>query len=78
MPLYEVQHSVLLDKPQRDELAQTITRIHTRKFVTPSLFVNVRFTDVSGEHNYIAGTEASNEVPVSLYHNGILTAFCCY
>ncbi|KAL4778643.1 hypothetical protein BJX76DRAFT_128293 [Aspergillus varians] len=57
MPLYEVHHCTPLDKSQRDNLAEAITHIHTRKFVTPGLFVNVRFVDVSAEHNYIAGKE---------------------
>lgn len=57
MPLYTIEHSIPLDKPQRDALAQTITHIHTRKFTTPSLFVNVQFVDSTGQCNYIAGKE---------------------
>ncbi|KAI9039041.1 uncharacterized protein KD926_010025 [Aspergillus affinis] len=45
MPLYTIEHSIPLSKPQRDALAQSITHIHTRKFTTPSLFVNVQFVD---------------------------------
>ncbi|XRM42883.1 hypothetical protein ABZX51_006093 [Aspergillus tubingensis] len=57
MPLYEIEHSIPLDKSQRDELAQAITHIHTRKFATPSLFVNIRFIDANSQHNYVAGKE---------------------
>lgn len=60
MPLYEIEHSIPLDKSQRDELAQAITHIHTRKFATPSLFVNIRFIDANSQHNYVAGKEVSN------------------
>ncbi|KAL2848857.1 hypothetical protein BJY01DRAFT_246233 [Aspergillus pseudoustus] len=55
MPLYEIHHSAPLTDSERDSLAQSITHLHTRKFTTPSLFVNVRFIDASAEHNYIAG-----------------------
>ncbi|KAE8153089.1 hypothetical protein BDV25DRAFT_137159 [Aspergillus avenaceus] len=58
MPLYEIEHGLPLDQIQRDELAQAITHTHSRKFATPSLFVNVKFTDTSNQHNYIAGKEA--------------------
>ncbi|KAK1145395.1 hypothetical protein N8T08_004270 [Aspergillus melleus] len=57
MPLYTIEHSTPLSKPQRDALAQSITYIHTRKFTTPSLFVNVQFVDSTHRCNYIAGKE---------------------
>ncbi|PYH37490.1 uncharacterized protein BO87DRAFT_404524 [Aspergillus neoniger CBS 115656] len=57
IPLYEIEHSILLNKSQRDKVAQAITHTHTRKFATPSLFVNVRFTDANSQHNYVAGKE---------------------
>ncbi|KAH8423054.1 uncharacterized protein LDX57_000810 [Aspergillus melleus] len=57
MPLYTIEHSTPLSKPQRDALAQSITHIHTRKFTTPSLFVNVQFVDSAHYCNYIAGKE---------------------
>lgn len=60
MPLYEIEHSIPLDKSQRHELAQAITHIHTRKFATPSLFVNIRFIDANSRHNYVAGKEVGN------------------
>ena len=59
MPLYEVEHCIPLSKFQRSQIAREITHIHTRKFTTPSLFVNVRFTDVSGDSMYVAGEEVS-------------------
>ncbi|PYI35647.1 hypothetical protein BP00DRAFT_411913 [Aspergillus indologenus CBS 114.80] len=59
MPLYEIEHSIPLDKPQRDALAQAITHIYTRQFTTPSLFVNVKFVDARNQHNYVAGKERS-------------------
>ncbi|PLB45449.1 hypothetical protein P170DRAFT_244236 [Aspergillus steynii IBT 23096] len=57
MPLYTIEHAIPLDKSQRDALAQTLTHIHTRKFTTPSLFVNVQFVDSTRQCNYIAGKE---------------------
>ncbi|RSM19141.1 hypothetical protein CDV31_002062 [Fusarium ambrosium] len=60
MPLYEIEHCIPLSKEQRDELAQTITHIHTKKFSTPSLFVNVRFTDVRDHCMYIAGQQRTS------------------
>ncbi|PYH77050.1 hypothetical protein BO82DRAFT_406520 [Aspergillus uvarum CBS 121591] len=45
MPLYDIEHSIPLDKPQRDALAQAITHIHTHQFTTPSLFVNISITN---------------------------------
>ncbi|GAB1199689.1 hypothetical protein APSETT444_009046 [Aspergillus pseudonomiae] len=59
MPLYEVEHCIALSKAQRDELAQAITLLHTRKFTTPSLFVNVRFVDARNSCSYIGGKERS-------------------
>lgn len=61
MPFYQVEHCIPLQKSQRDDLAQAITLIHTRKFAAPSLFVNVRFTDSSQHHNYVAGKEVSDQ-----------------
>ncbi|OGM50992.1 hypothetical protein ABOM_000050, partial [Aspergillus bombycis] len=57
MPLYEVEHCIALSQAQRTELAQAITHIHTRKFTTPSLFVNVRFLDASNSCSYVGGKE---------------------
>ncbi|KAK4494471.1 hypothetical protein PRZ48_014769 [Zasmidium cellare] len=38
-----------------DELADAITTIHSTKFSTPRLFVNVRFSDATTHNSYIAG-----------------------
>lgn len=66
MPFYQIEHAIPLSKPQRDALAASITTIHTRKFATPSLFVNVRFTDASRDVNYVGGKEVSSSPPPSL------------
>ena len=59
MPAYEIEHIIPLDDNQKDELAQAITRIHSELSTTPSLFVNVRFTNVSEHMFYIAGKRIS-------------------
>lgn len=68
MPFYQVEHCIPLDKTQRDELANIITHIHTRKFKTPSFFVNVRFTDSSDHCNYVGGKEVCNMNPPLIYN----------
>ncbi|GKZ81648.1 hypothetical protein AnigIFM56816_006169 [Aspergillus niger] len=74
MPLYEIEHSIPLDKSQRDELAQAITHIHTRKFATPSLFVNIRFIDANSQDNYVAGKErAINRITAYVRAGGTRT-----
>ncbi|KAL1645164.1 hypothetical protein SLS58_003869 [Diplodia intermedia] len=55
MPLYIVSHKDPLNTSQRDELAAAITKIHTTVFTTPSLFVNVKFEDVSDASYYVGG-----------------------
>ncbi|KAI7169034.1 hypothetical protein KC324_g11426, partial [Hortaea werneckii] len=55
MPLYEVQHYITLTISQKDELAEAITKIHSTKFSTPRMFVNVHFTPTSHLRTYIAG-----------------------
>lgn len=59
MPIYRVNHTCPLSLAQRDALAARITHIHTRKFATPSLFVNVVFEDVSESLAYVAGKRVS-------------------
>jgi len=44
-----------LSDSQKDKLAQAITKVHTSRFTTPSLFVNVRFIDVQNESYYVGG-----------------------
>ncbi|GAB7361632.1 hypothetical protein MBLNU230_g1683t1 [Neophaeotheca triangularis] len=43
MPLYEIHHTCPLTLSQRTALAERITQIHTTKFTTPSLFVQVKY-----------------------------------
>jgi len=56
MPLYEICHSHPLSKHQKDIIAQGITHLHSTTFLTPSLYVNVRFTrpEPTGDF-YLAG-----------------------
>jgi phenylpyruvate tautomerase PptA (4-oxalocrotonate tautomerase family) len=62
MPLYEIQHSSPLTRQQKTELASQITHLHATTFTTPSLFVNIHFTDIDAtEENYfIAGRARTN------------------
>ena len=55
MPLYEIEHISPLSRSQKDALAASITQIHSHLFTTPSLFVNVRFTNISNQDVYIGG-----------------------
>ena len=59
MPLYIISHKDPLNTSQRDELAAAITKIHTTVFTTPSLFVNVKFEDVSDASYYVGGKPVS-------------------
>jgi phenylpyruvate tautomerase PptA (4-oxalocrotonate tautomerase family) len=47
MPLYEVNHSTNLTASQKADLASALTQLHSTRFSTPRMFVNVRFTDIS-------------------------------
>jgi len=60
MPNYEVEHVCPLTISQRDEVAAAITRIHSDKFETPKLFVNIRFTDIKEHCVYVAGKRRSS------------------
>jgi len=57
MPLYEVQHSWPLTTEQKTTLAESITKLHSRKFTTPSLFVNVQYhaVDASAGIYFVGG-----------------------
>ena len=55
MPLYEVSHITPLASEQKEELAKAITKIHSEKFTTPSVFVNVIYTDVSERDAFVGG-----------------------
>ncbi|KAJ4394660.1 hypothetical protein N0V93_003879 [Gnomoniopsis smithogilvyi] len=58
MPYYVIAHAGPLTAQHRDALAATITKIHTTLFTTPSLFVNVKFEDVSAASYYVGGRRA--------------------
>lgn len=60
MPFYIINHKDPISPPQRDELAATITKIHTTLFTAPSLFVNVKFEDLSQASYYVGGKPVSN------------------
>ena len=57
MPYYEIEHSYPLEPSQRQELASTITKLHSHTFTTPSIFVNVHFKacDATDYSYYVAG-----------------------
>ena len=55
MPYYEVNHAILLTSSQKQDLASSITDLHSARFSTPRMFVNVRFTDISATPFYVAG-----------------------
>lgn len=59
MPLYEVQHICPLTEAQMNDLATAITTIHSTKFTTPRMFVNVKFTDAKSHITYIGGKRRS-------------------
>ncbi|MCJ1305423.1 hypothetical protein MMC08_008237 [Hypocenomyce scalaris] len=71
MPLYEVEHTIHLSPEQLDKLAEAITRIHTRAFTTPSLFVNIRFTNVAQQVTYVGGKpKRANRILASVRSGG--------
>ncbi|KAH6658000.1 hypothetical protein BKA67DRAFT_656232 [Truncatella angustata] len=55
MPMYEIEHIAPLTQIQKDALAQAITEIHSSKFTTPRIFVNVKITDARQQVTYVAG-----------------------
>jgi len=55
MPLYDVEHVTPLSDAQQEQLAKAFTAIHTKRFKTPSFFINVRFTDVSTQKVFRGG-----------------------
>lgn len=57
MPYYEVNHTISLLPSQKSDLARAITEIHSTRFSTPRLFVNVKFTDFSETPLFIGGHE---------------------
>lgn len=57
MPLYEISHATPLSQRQRDQLAESITAIHSTKFAVPRMFINVIFTDSSNTPTYVGGKQ---------------------
>ncbi|KAI5363101.1 putative Tautomerase/MIF superfamily, tautomerase, cis-CaaD [Septoria linicola] len=55
MPLYEIRHITPLTPSQQDSLADALTTIHSTKFTTPRMFVNVVFTEYSKVNTYVGG-----------------------
>ncbi|KAK5448120.1 hypothetical protein LTS15_009144 [Exophiala xenobiotica] len=49
MPLYDVEHVTPLNLLQQTGLAQALTNLHATRFKTPTIFVNVRYTDVTNQ-----------------------------
>ncbi|KAJ6145266.1 hypothetical protein N7470_009161 [Penicillium chermesinum] len=49
MPLYDVEYVCPLSLSQQEELAQAFTQLHSQRFQTPRVFINVRFTDASSQ-----------------------------
>lgn len=61
MPFYVISHKDDITPQQRDDLAATITRIHTTLFTTPALFVNVKYEDSSAASYYVGGKRVSRD-----------------
>lgn len=62
MPFYVIAHKDDISLQQRDDLAATITKIHTTLFTTPSLFVNVKFEDSSAASYYVGGKRVRQDM----------------
>lgn len=62
MPFYQVFHSYPLSLTQKQSIASAITHLHSHKFKTPSLFVNVKFhaEDASEDEYFMAGQVRNN------------------
>lgn len=75
MPLYEIEHIIPLSSPQKDDLARSITQIHSHLFTTPSLFVNVRFTDTANHDVYIGGKKVRYLTPQPITNSLLLPVY---
>ncbi|KAK4937821.1 hypothetical protein LTR10_021624 [Elasticomyces elasticus] len=58
MPLYDVEHVTPLNADQQQSLALVMTDLHSKRFNTPKGFLNVRYTDVSGQIVFRGGKRA--------------------
>ena len=56
MPLYDFHHAIPLTPIQKQLIAERTTYLHSRKFTTPSLFVNVFFTPCGPEASTSSGS----------------------
>jgi len=68
MPFYEIQHTYPLTPAQRQTFARAVTDLHSTTFLTPSLFVNVVFHDLSeGDRSnptyFLAGEPVTSNKP---------------
>ncbi|KAI3543239.1 hypothetical protein CABS01_11064 [Colletotrichum abscissum] len=70
MPLYEVSHATPLSQGQRDQLAESITAIHSTKFTVPRMFINVIFTDSSNTPTYVGGKQRKSNRIVGRVRRG--------
>lgn len=79
MPLYDVEYVCSISEETMTTLAQAITECHANRFATPKFFINVRFTDASGQvvfrggkpqkyNRIILRTRASNQRSNDLYN----------
>lgn len=66
--MYEIEHIAPLTQTQKDALALAITEIHSTKFTTPRLFVNVKITDASKQETYVAGKPVSTLATHNYFH----------
>ena len=67
MPMYTVEHSFPLTTAQKTDLAERITKLHSTKFTTPSVYVQVKFQsqDPSHQNHFVAGKlrkQSSNRI----------------
>lgn len=69
MPFYTVHHAKPLSDTQQDAIAEAITHIHSTKFTTPKVFVNVAFQDISKEARYVGGRRRlANLISANIRH----------
>lgn len=69
MPFYTIHHADSLSEVQQEQLAQAITDIHSSKFTTPKVFVNVAFQDISKETRFVGGKKkVANLISANVRH----------
>lgn len=70
MPAYDIEHICPLSDEQQDYLAEAITMIHSEKFSTPRLFVNVTFKEISTIRTYVGGKRRPNNRIIANVRHG--------